>query len=329
MKTGRKLKIPEIHDGINISPAITKYKYDHVANIPGKFVVVFNNSNKNFGTIVDSKFRSTVGFLFNDCPKLSSELKSLSNVHRNIEKSKFFICCSISSEVSSFDQSKFLLLAHLNGYISYLLKIQEHILNFLELNLLMVSKNSLLSDHPFSTLPHHWPFLTDILPYWKDSKSNAQIQLVGNVFTWYFGMLFLVLYVFSVSIYFIFKSLLTNKPFDCFDRYTFGGFILLLGWIIHFIPYFLLSRVLFLHHYLPALLFKILLLGLTTEFLENIMKLSTKYRCTLGQLSNILFIFLIFGCLLYFFNLSILTYGLKSVESTDRYFFNSNWIIFT
>ena len=41
--------------------------------------------------------------------------------------------------------------------------------------------------------------------------------------------------------------------------------MLLVGWVVHYAPYFLLSRVLFLHHYLPALPFKFMLLAAVCE----------------------------------------------------------------
>ena len=44
-----------------------------------------------------------------------------------------------------------------------------------------------------------------------------------------------------------------------------SGSVLLTGWAIHYLPYFLLSRVLFLHHYLPALPFKFMLLAAVCE----------------------------------------------------------------
>ncbi len=40
---------------------------------------------------------------------------------------------------------------------------------------------------------------------------------------------------------------------------------MLVGWVAHYLPYFLLSRVLFLHHYLPALPFKFMLLAAVCE----------------------------------------------------------------
>ena len=55
-------------------------------------------------------------------------------------------------------------------------------------------------------------------------------------------------------------SLVFCTAADFRHLWTSGG-VLLVGWLAHYLPYFLLSRVLFLHHYLPALPFKLMLLA--------------------------------------------------------------------
>ncbi len=40
-----------------------------------------------------------------------------------------------------------------------------------------------------------------------------------------------------------------------------GGGWLLLGWCLHYLPFYLMGRVLYFHHYFPALLFSIMLAG--------------------------------------------------------------------
>lgn len=47
------------------------------------------------------------------------------------------------------------------------------------------------------------------------------------------------------------------------------GQILVLGYLMHFLPYFLSERTLFLHHYLAALLFKIMLFSAVLNHLTS------------------------------------------------------------
>ena len=56
-------------------------------------------------------------------------------------------------------------------------------------------------------------------------------------------------------------------PSAVFHHWWTSGCVLLVGWLAHYVPYFLLSRVLFLHHYLPAIPFKLMLLAAVCEHL--------------------------------------------------------------
>lgn len=51
---------------------------------------------------------------------------------------------------------------------------------------------------------------------------------------------------------------------------------LTIGWALHYVPFFLMSRQLFLHHYLPALYFAILLLSAVFDVATNALK--PRYR---------------------------------------------------
>jgi len=51
------------------------------------------------------------------------------------------------------------------------------------------------------------------------------------------------------------------------------GRLLLIGYLVHYVPYLLIDRTLFLYHYLPALLFSILLLAANIGLIGNIIQL--------------------------------------------------------
>ena len=48
------------------------------------------------------------------------------------------------------------------------------------------------------------------------------------------------------------------------DQFTSGGLWLLLGWALHYLPFYLMGRVLYFHHYFPALMFCCMLGGIYT-----------------------------------------------------------------
>jgi len=59
---------------------------------------------------------------------------------------------------------------------------------------------------------------------------------------------------------------------DEWEQFKTIGEVLVVGYGLHYIPYFFIDRTLFLHHYLPALVFKILLCAAFMQHLANIVK---------------------------------------------------------
>lgn len=101
-----------------------------------------------------------------------------------------------------------------------------------------------------------------------------------------------------------------------------AGCILFLGYWIHYLPYFFMDRTLFLHHYLPAYIFKILLLSYVVDHLYYIIKLSEKTR----PITNI-FILCVAIWLAYvvitFKKFSVLNYG--NIDLTEHDLLNLRW----
>lgn len=63
------------------------------------------------------------------------------------------------------------------------------------------------------------------------------------------------------------EILTSNKCFMCVSEHSRvlrgGGGLLLLGWLLHYAPFFTMGRVLYYHHYFPAMLFSTMLTGST------------------------------------------------------------------
>ena len=77
-------------------------------------------------------------------------------------------------------------------------------------------------------------------------------------------------------------------PAADFMQWCTGGALLVIGWLIHYAPYFLLSRVLFLHHYLPALPFKFMLMAVLCDHLLTWSRLQANKRWGRGSISLLL-----------------------------------------
>ncbi|KAF8505073.1 glycosyltransferase family 39 protein [Hysterangium stoloniferum] len=130
---------------------------------------------------------------------------------------------------------------------------------FFELQYVMWTTNAGLTDrHSYDSRPSSWPRLTRGINFWV--KDNRQIYLIGNPVVWWLS-------TFAVLAYAAVRGLLILRAKRGYQDFNHSvvvkydqlcGF-LALGWGLHYFPFFLMQRQLFLHHYFPALYFSILL----------------------------------------------------------------------
>lgn len=131
---------------------------------------------------------------------------------------------------------------------------------FWELQRVMWKTNAGLTDtHAWDSRPESWPVLRRGINFW--GRNHTQVYLIGNPIIWWASSL-------AVVVWIVFKSVAvlrwqrscgdyTNPTFKRFD-YEIGTSIL--GWALHYFPFYLMKRQLFLHHYFPALYFAIIAL---------------------------------------------------------------------
>ncbi|GJJ68654.1 dolichyl-phosphate-mannose-protein mannosyltransferase [Entomortierella parvispora] len=144
---------------------------------------------------------------------------------------------------------------------------------FIELNKVMWTTNAGLTDsHPYDSRPSSWPIMKRGISFW--GKEQKHVYLVGNWFTWYLSTFSVVLYAAIRGLLFIRDKRGYKDDFKGLrEYYELSGGFFFMGWCYHYLPFFLMDRQLFLHHYLPALYFSILLLAVTFDlgcrFLPN------------------------------------------------------------
>ena len=144
--------------------------------------------------------------------------------------------------------------------------------DFLHLNVGMYTSNNALTPDPdkepdgLTSNPSDWPLLSVGLRMCGWGDGEHKVFLLGNPVIWWGGVVSLVLYG---VIWFV--SILRQRR-GCQDwrrseweSYCFVGKYFLLGWLLHFIPFGLMARVTYLHHYFPALYFCILMMAYMTE----------------------------------------------------------------
>ncbi|KAJ8519830.1 hypothetical protein ONZ45_g3254 [Pleurotus djamor] len=139
---------------------------------------------------------------------------------------------------------------------------------FAELQMLMMQHNAgLTASHPYASGPINWPFLISGISFWTESEPQKQIYLIGNLIGWWTCVIALSSYIGIIG-----ADLLARRR----DVYPLSdpvrnrlwnscGFFLLI-WFVHYAPFFLMNRQLFIHHYLPSHLASALVAGAVLNF---------------------------------------------------------------
>ncbi|XP_071487329.1 protein O-mannosyl-transferase 1-like [Diadema antillarum] len=137
---------------------------------------------------------------------------------------------------------------------------------FWELQWKMLEANKMVvDDHKYRSDPIEWPLMERGIAYWMDSNSNAQIHFLGNAVLWWSANVGIVVYLVVTVIFTLrYQRACSDLSRDEWMRLLLTG-ALFVAWLLNYLPYFAMDRTLFLHHYLPALLCKILLLASLTE----------------------------------------------------------------
>lgn len=137
----------------------------------------------------------------------------------------------------------FVFLAKLTFFISIFILVYFTVFStsfekFYEINKNIYTYHSqLTAPHNYASSWYQWPFMKKPIWYW--AKDNANIYLTGNPVLWIFVLFFLPL------------SIITSFK----QRFPVPDFLLATAYLINIIPFMLITRVVFLYHYMPALTF--------------------------------------------------------------------------
>ncbi|KAF8475581.1 dolichyl-phosphate-mannose-protein mannosyltransferase 1 [Kalaharituber pfeilii] len=164
---------------------------------------------------------------------------------------------------------------------------------FWELQKVMWRTNAgLVESHTWDSRPEIWPFLTRGINFW--GKEHRQIYLLGNPLIWWSSTV-------AIAIYAIFKGIALLRwqrgyrdyDIENFRRFDYELGVAVLGWALHYFPFYLMKRQLFLHHYFPALFFAIATLCQLFDFVTNRIRLfGLSGRPAFGWIATLVFLVL-------------------------------------
>ncbi|PFH50266.1 glycosyltransferase family 39 protein [Amanita thiersii Skay4041] len=139
---------------------------------------------------------------------------------------------------------------------------------FAELQLLMLQHNAgLTASHPYASGPINWPFLISGISFWTQNDGQKQIYLIGNLIGWWACVIGLSIYVGVLGADLIARRRgMDPIPDPVRNRLWNNAGFFLLVWGIHYVPFFLMGRQLFIHHYLPSHLASALVAGAVLNF---------------------------------------------------------------
>ncbi|XP_020036549.1 protein O-mannosyl-transferase 2 [Castor canadensis] len=142
----------------------------------------------------------------------------------------------------------------------------------LESHMVMIRGNNGLKpkDNEFTSKPWHWPINYQGLRFSGTNDTDLRVYLLGNPVVWWLNLVSIALYLLSGSTLAIAMQRGVQLPAELkglTQVFLRGGGQVLLGWVLHYFPFFLMGRILYFHHYFPAMLFSSMLTGILWDTL--------------------------------------------------------------
>ncbi|KAF0266923.1 hypothetical protein FOG48_04108 [Hanseniaspora uvarum] len=198
--------------------------------------------------------------------------------------------------------------------------------SFVHLNLAMMATNNALipdpeKDDQLASSFWEWPTLHVGIRMcgWDDDKAKY-FMLGSPASTWLstigvFGfMILFVVYIIRWIRQFV--DFADEKKFNSF---LMGGFYPILGWGLHYMPFVIMGRVTYVHHYVPALYFALIILAYWFDWFTANMIKSSKGKL-LSNLIYLTYYVVVIGGFLYFAPIS---FGMEKPSSEYQYL---NWL---
>lgn len=144
--------------------------------------------------------------------------------------------------------------------------------DFVMTNFAMASSNSaLIQDGDkfdnLATEAWEWPILHRGLRMCTWTKENIRYFLMGSPFnTWLSTLSLFVFLAITAKLLYQWKRQTIEMTEPKFWEFFIQGVLPFFAWVTHYLPFVSMSRVTYVHHYVPALYFAILVLGFVVDY---------------------------------------------------------------
>lgn len=190
---------------------------------------------------------------------------------------------------------------------------------FVEAHAVMFSGNAGLKpkDGEMTSRPWMWPI--NLRGQFFSAGEGVRIYLLGNPVIWWSNLLLMAIYLVLFAVIAIRNTRgieASPRQLMLQNRALHSCGWLYIGWLLHYIPFWGMGRILYFHHYFPALLFSSMISGVIIDYLiESIPSLLPNKVA--DSLNHLLVGFLLSGLCYSFYLFAPLTYGMNNVPSTD------------
>jgi dolichyl-phosphate-mannose-protein mannosyltransferase len=144
-------------------------------------------------------------------------------------------------------------------------RLMDFFTDFVDLNVAMWTANNALIPKPgkkdmLFSRPIQWPFLRAGIRMcnWKDE--TVKYYMLGNPIVWWLSSAAILWWTIDWIKFRIKEKIVGFVTKEETDDVTLGS-NWVMGWLLHYLPFQIMGRVTYLHHYFPALLFAIFVLG--------------------------------------------------------------------
>ncbi|XP_023483941.2 protein O-mannosyl-transferase 2 isoform X2 [Equus przewalskii] len=192
----------------------------------------------------------------------------------------------------------------------------------LESHMVMIRGNNGLKpkDNEFTSKPWHWPINYQGLRFSGINDTDFRVYLLGNPVVWWLNLLSIALYLLSGSIIAVAMQRGARLPPEVEGLSQVllrGGGQLLLGWTLHYFPFFLMGRILYFHHYFPAMLFSSMLTGVLWDTLLRLCAWSLASSSLARGIHAVGIVSLLLGAAYSFYLFHPLAYGMVGPLAQD------------
>ncbi|KAJ3021845.1 Protein O-mannosyltransferase 2 [Thoreauomyces humboldtii] len=149
--------------------------------------------------------------------------------------------------------------------------------DFVDLNVAMWTSNNALTPDPdkepdqLTSTPLEWPLLLVGLRMCGWGDDAIKYWLIGNPVVWWGSTASLGVFL-TVAGFYVIRARRRYRDWEspeAANDFAFAGQVGFVGWALHYLPFMLMGRVTYLHHYFPALYFAIIVFSLTVDHLAG------------------------------------------------------------